>query len=87
MRILSSGREPMDLGINRAKRVARAADRRDQLAVLREIGPGHPRQHSHHQRLVRERHAYYRNAYDEAKRARAASADLAHARDVQRAVP
>lgn len=51
--------KPLNIGMNHAKRVARSADRRDQLAVLRELGPGYPRQHNHHQELVRLRHAYY----------------------------
>jgi hypothetical protein len=45
--------------MNYAKRVARLADRRDQLAVQKEFGFGLPRQHTHHQELVRQRHAYY----------------------------
>jgi hypothetical protein len=62
MRVLyasQKGSKPLNFGMNRAKRVARLADRRDQLAVLRELGPGLPRQHSHHQELVRQRHRYY----------------------------
>ena len=53
------GGKPLCVGMNKAKRVARSADRRDQLAVLKNIGTGLPRQHSHHQQLVRQRHAYY----------------------------
>jgi hypothetical protein len=53
------GGKPLNIGMNYAKRVARLADRRDQLAVQKEFGYGLPRQHSHHQELVRQRHAYY----------------------------
>jgi len=49
------GGSPMNVGINRAKLIARAADERDQLAVLKTLGPGLPRQHGHHQALVRQR--------------------------------
>lgn len=55
------GSKPMFIGMNRAKRIARSADERDQLAVLKTLGPGLPRQHSHHQELVRQRHRYYRD--------------------------
>jgi hypothetical protein len=59
------GGKPLRLGMNQAKRNARAADRREQLIVLRMLGPGLPRQHSHHQQLVKQRHAYYRDVYEE----------------------
>lgn len=59
-----SGAKPLRIGMNAAKRIARSADRRDQLAVLAELGPGYPRQHSHHQALVRQRHAYYGDVYN-----------------------
>jgi hypothetical protein len=55
----------MNIGINRAKRIARAADRRDQLAVLKTLGPGLPRQHVHHQILVKQRHRYYLDSIPE----------------------
>lgn len=54
------GSKPLIIGMNHAKRVARRADERDQETVLAVIGPGGPRQHSHHQTLVRSRHRYYR---------------------------
>ena len=62
------GGKPLMIGMNRAKRLARAHDRRDQLAVLAQIGPGMPRQRSHHQQLVRQRHKYYRDRYEESRR-------------------
>lgn len=51
--------KPLNIGMNKAKRVARSADERDQLTVLATLGTGLPRQHSHHQQLVRSRHRYY----------------------------
>ena len=53
------GGKPLNFGMNYAKRVARVADRRDQRTVQQKLGFGLPRQHSHHQELVRQRHAYY----------------------------
>ena len=66
----AKGGEPLRFGMNYAKRVARSADLRDQLAVQRELGPGLPRQHSHHQNLVKQRHAYYGDVYEEVQRER-----------------
>jgi len=71
MRVLypsRKGGKSFNIGINRAKRIAHAHDARDQLAVLANIGPGYPRQHAHHQELVRQRHKYYGDAYEEAQR-------------------
>ena len=68
MRVLyasKKGGKPFRLGMNAAKRIAKSADQRDQLAVLRELGPGYPRQCSHHQTLVRQRHQYYADLYAE----------------------
>ena len=64
------GGKPLNIGINFAKRVARSADKRDQLAVLKELGPNLPRQHSHHQQLVRQRHRYYTEVGAEVDRER-----------------
>ena len=66
----NKGSKPLRFGMNYAKRVARSADLRDQLAVQRELGPGLPRQHSHHQNLVKQRHAYYGDVYEEVQRER-----------------
>jgi hypothetical protein len=57
--VSKKGGKPLDIGMNATKRVARSADRRDQLIVLKTLGPGLPRQHSAHQALVRRRHRYY----------------------------
>jgi hypothetical protein len=62
--------KPMVFGMNHAKRIALRQDKRDQIAVLKEMGPGFPRQHSHHQNLVRQRHAYYGDRYQEDQRVR-----------------
>ena len=53
------GGRPLNIGMNAAKRAARIADQRDQQQVVATLGPGFPRQHVHHQELVRQRHQYY----------------------------
>jgi hypothetical protein len=58
------GGEPMNIGMNKAKRIAHRADKRDNALVLSQIGPGLPRQHVHHQDLVRQRHAYYHQRHE-----------------------
>ena len=76
MRVLypsRKGGKSFNIGINRAKRIAHAHDARDQLAVLANIGPGYPRQHAHHQELVRQRHKYYGDRYEQAERLRQAA--------------
>lgn len=62
--VSKKGGKPMNIGVNEAKRVARHADERDQAAVLKTLGPGFPREHSHHQQLVLSRHRYYHDQYD-----------------------
>lgn len=59
------GGKPLNIGINRAKRIARSADKRDQLSVLKTLGPGYPRQRYHHQQLVLTRHTYYHEQHEE----------------------
>jgi hypothetical protein len=59
------GGKPLNIGMNQAKRVARSADRLEQLLVQRAFGPGHPRQHRNHQQLVRARHSYYHGQHEE----------------------
>jgi hypothetical protein len=53
------GAKPFNIGMNKAKRVARAADERDTRQVRKTLGPGFPRQKLHHTQLVRRRHRYY----------------------------
>ena len=67
----TKGGKPLNIGMNRAKRVARSSDRRDQITVQRQLGPGLPRQHGAHQALVRRRHEYYGDVYEEEQRERA----------------
>jgi len=62
------GGKPMDIGINRAKRRAHRLDKRDQLEVLKRLGPGLPREHSNHYGLVQARHHYYHYQHDELAR-------------------
>ena len=64
------GGKPLNVGMNRAKKIARSADTRDQLAVQKELGFGLPQQRGHHQELVRQRHGYYADRYEEASRER-----------------
>ena len=66
--VSKTGGKPMNIGMNQAKRVARSADKRDQLAVLKTLGPGLPRQHEHHQQLVASRHHYYHEQHEESSR-------------------
>ena len=63
--ISRKGGRPLNIGMNQAKRVARSADKRDQALVLAQLGPGLPRQHRHHQTLVKRRHHYYHEAHNE----------------------
>jgi hypothetical protein len=59
------GGKPLNVGMNQAKRIARRADRRDQVAVQKELGAGLPQQIAHHQELVRQRHGHYADRYEE----------------------
>jgi hypothetical protein len=63
--VSKKGGKPLNIGMNQAKRVARSADERDQLMVLKTLGTGLPRQHEHHQTLVLSRHRYYREQQEE----------------------
>jgi hypothetical protein len=72
--ISRAGGKPLAIGMNQAKRVAHSADRRDQLSVLKTLGTGLPRQHSHHQQLVRSRHRYYHEQHEEFVRERSKAA-------------
>lgn len=76
------GGKPLNVGMNHAKRVARAADRRDTRTVQREFGPGFPKQIANHQQLVKHRHAYYHDQY-----AARAGADNSDTGDTGGAVP
>jgi hypothetical protein len=59
------GGKPLNIGINQAKRVARAADKADRARVVKLLGSGLPMQAIHHQELVRARHRYYHEQHDE----------------------
>jgi len=59
------GGEPLDIGVNKAKRRARRLDKQDQVTVLATLGGGLPRQHGNHQTLVRSRHRYYHDQHEE----------------------
>lgn len=68
--VSKKGGKPLSIGMNQAKRVARSADKRDQLTILKTLGVGLPRQRSHHQRLVASRHRYYHDQHEEFVRER-----------------
>lgn len=63
--VSKKGGKPLNIGMNQAKRVAKRADKRDQAGVLKQLGPGYPRQHIHHQALVLSRHRYYHDQHEE----------------------
>jgi hypothetical protein len=91
------GGKPLNIGMKRAKRIARSADKRDQVAVLRELGPNLPRQHSHSQELIKRRHQYYADIGAEAEareqhrleaqKSGSESANATNADDADRALP
>lgn len=66
------GGKPLNVGMNHAKRIARRMDQRDQVAVQKELGLGLPQQRNHHQELVKQRHGYYADRYEETCRERMA---------------
>jgi hypothetical protein len=57
---LYRGKKPLMLGINRRKRNAREADRKDRVTVLRTLGAGFPKNSTFHSELVKQRHSAYR---------------------------
>lgn len=63
--VSKKGGKPLNIGVNKAKRIARSADGRDQALVLKILGAGLPHQHEHHQQLVLSRHRYYHEQYQE----------------------
>jgi hypothetical protein len=65
--ISKPGGKPLNIGTNAAKRAARIADQRDQQQVLATLGAGLPRQHAHHQELLRQRRQYYTSSGEVAK--------------------
>lgn len=68
MKVIYASREggkPLNIGINRAKRVAASADKRDRAIILQQLGTGLPKRDAHHSTLVRSRHRYYHEAHDE----------------------
>jgi hypothetical protein len=53
--------QPYNVGINRQKRLARRADKRDRAVVVARW-PGTPKKAEHHQLIVQARHQAYRNS-------------------------
>jgi hypothetical protein len=57
--VSKKGGKPLNIGVNKAKRIARSADKRDRLLVLEHLGPMPKcKMDSRHQQLVRSRHRY-----------------------------
>jgi hypothetical protein len=50
------GGEPLNVGINAAKRRAKRLDKQDRLKILQVLGAGMPQNDIHHSELVRSRH-------------------------------
>jgi hypothetical protein len=71
--VSKKGGKPLNIGMNQAKRVARSADKRDQLIVIAKLGHGLPREHRHHQQLVLSRHRYYHEQHEEFIRGQASA--------------
>jgi hypothetical protein len=59
------GGKPLNIGMNRAKRVAHYADERDRALVVKSLGGGLPTESRHHQELVQRRHRYYHDQHSE----------------------
>jgi hypothetical protein len=72
--VSKKGGKPLNIGMNQAKRVARHADKRDQLAVLKLLGTGFPRPHVKHSELVKRRHRYYHEQHEELVRGQSRAA-------------
>ena len=68
--VSKKGGKPLNIGINKAKRIARRTDKLDQLEVIKALGVGMARQHGAHQQLVLSRHRYYHDQHEEFVRAR-----------------
>lgn len=71
------GGKPLNIGMNRAKRIAKSADERDRAMVLKTLGTGLPDLTEHHRQLVASRHRYYHEQHDEFMRS-AHSGDEKH---------
>jgi hypothetical protein len=61
----SGYRQPMNIGMNAAKRRAHRLDAQDRAKVVKLLGTGLPMQAQHHQQLVRSRHRYYHEQHEE----------------------
>jgi hypothetical protein len=68
------GAKPLNIGMNKAKRIAHRADKADRAMTIKVLGVGLPKLHNHHQALVRSRHRYYHEQHEEFVRGRAGSA-------------
>jgi hypothetical protein len=62
--VSKKGGEPMDIGMNQAKRLALRLDKRDRLTVLAHLG-SMPKASPNHQQLVLSRHRHYHDRHEE----------------------
>ena len=63
--VSNKGSKPMNIGMNKAKRIARRADKIDTAIVRRELGPEMPQQRMNYKLLVFHRHRYYHDQHEE----------------------
>lgn len=66
--VSKKGGKPMNIGMNQAKRIARRSDKQDRAKIVEVLGAGMPKNGIHHSELVRSRHRYYREQYEEGVR-------------------
>jgi Mg-chelatase subunit ChlD len=63
--VSAKGGKPLNIGMNKAKRIAHRSDKQDRVTILLAFGAGMPNQPMHHQELVRARHRYYHEQHEE----------------------
>lgn len=63
--VSSKGSKPMNIGMNKAKRIAHRSDKQDRLKIIQVLGAGMPKNDIHHSELVRSRHRYYHEQHEE----------------------
>jgi len=64
--VSNKGSKPLNVGMNKAKRIARYADKRDRILVLQHLGSMPKlKQDTRHQQLVKSRHRFYHDQHEE----------------------
>jgi hypothetical protein len=71
--VSKKGSKPLNIGVNKAKRIAHRADKQDRAKVVKLLGTGLPMQAKHHQQLMRSRHRYYHEQHEEFVRSQSTS--------------